>query len=223
MVLVTDAVYAAVLVDREPYGRTEKTIRLSLYKEHERYMVRAMEVTLADIPYEKTYDLFKGKVHNGCIVSFRKETLGCFGIEAMKIILCAESFAPDGTISGGCEERSEGDITASIPYFPNGEYADIYDPEGKKVFTIDLAGKATCDENDFCDQPREDWKNCSQDCRNKEPIVSPHVSQETQKQNSSVSSEKVSWGWITVSVAALIAVGGGILVWRRWKNKDYYY
>lgn len=217
--LAVDFAFASDGFDRTQYGRTEKTIRLSLYKDYEQYRVNSMEVILADIPYEKTYDLFKGKIHNGCIVSFRKEILGCFGAGVMKIIRCVDSFAPDGTISGGCHEVPEGAIIASIPYFPNGKYADIYDPEGKKIMNIDLSGKATCNEDNVCNRPIEDRSNCRQDCKDGELGAGLSASQKAQEQAGNDSPKEVSWKLNVAGIFVfMVSVGGVLFMWWRWRQ-----
>ena len=112
---------------------------------------------------------FVGKMYSGSVISFLGKTLGYFSANGVIIKECREQFKKDGTITGGCKEVLDGSLVLRLPYFNNGKYAEIYDPNNKKILTIDLSLKATCNENNRCEPPVEDNINCSVDCKEKAP------------------------------------------------------
>ncbi len=107
-----------------------------------------------------------------------------------------------------------------MPYFPNGKYADIYDPFGKKVLTIDLASKATCNENGKCDTPIEDSENCPRDCVKGETKLDPVLMEkagivQTDTENNSTAPGK----WILIAAGIILVLASlGFWLWRRYRE-----
>ncbi|HEY4513433.1 MAG TPA: hypothetical protein VJH06_02890 [Candidatus Paceibacterota bacterium] len=215
------------------YERTDRTVEARIYKIDNGYTIKLLTVRLLPYPFSRDETL-KGKRYNGNVKSFLGKTLGYFPADEMVIIRCREEFQDDGTIIGGCEEVPEGDLLLYMPYFNNGKYADIYNPDNKKILTIDLSAKATCNENNRCDTPVEDSLNCSMDCRNREPAMGYSNSQNnegvfvqsSQQTNASEETEKQTpwykniYVWIGVALSVLIFIIFKIK--RKEKTDDYY-
>jgi hypothetical protein len=206
---------------------TPKHVDVYLYKKNENYEVKRLETIIGDFNYYSDYKRWKNNYANGRIVSFRNEILGYFFLaNSLAIFECVDSRDEKGNMVGGCKELSEGDITIHLPYFPNGKYADIYDPSGKKVLTIDLTSKATCNENDKCNTPVEDSENCPRDCVKGETKLDPVLMEkagatQSDTENSSATSNK----WILIAAGIFFALSGlGFWLWRRYsKVKDRIY
>ena len=206
------------------YKITPKHVDVDLYKKNENYEVKGLEIIIGDFHYYSGYERWKKSYANGRIVSFRDENLGYFFLtKNLAIIECTDGRDTEGNMAGGCHSLPEGNITVQLPYFPNGKYADIYDPFGGKVLTIDLTSKATCNENDKCNQPIEDSENCPQDCKKNEPKIDPVVVAQAQNKINSAENSASSNKWILIITAVIILVfsGLGFWLWRRYKkNKD---
>gem|GEM_PF-1276663 len=204
------------------YKITQKVINVELYKKNNGYEVKGFEIVFGEFHYLSDYKKWKGVSHNGKVVSFKKENLGFFYIpNALSVVLCDDGVDKDGNMVGGCRSLPEGELVVQIPYFPNGKYADIFDPSGKKVLTIDLTSKATCNENDKCDQPIEDGENCPQDCKNQEPKLDPVVVEKAkvaQNDSQKISSKSVNWIMILAFGAILFIAVLGIWLWRRYRK-----
>jgi hypothetical protein len=56
-------------------------------------------------------------------------------------------------------------FTLILPYFENGNVINIYDPDGIKVFSVDVSGYSTCNMNTICNYPYENYNSCPQDCQ----------------------------------------------------------
>lgn len=199
---------------------TEKSIEVLLYKKGADYSVQSLRVLTVKNQYADDYREVKGLSYNGTVLSFKGATLGFFSIDNMEIVLCSDQFNKDGTISGGCEDVPEGELSIYVPYFPNGKYADIYNPEGKKILTINLSSKATCNENNNCDRPLEDSINCPSDCTNSQPVIESSLKQQTpiqDDQNESYSSQTEdnwweNWGKLAFAAMVLVIVGIGAMI-----------
>ncbi len=162
------------------HGTTEKSIVVYIHKSSNNYTVNKLEVIEGQSDYQYDYKIYKGTDYDGGVISFYGKSLGYFSANQMILVQCFDSFDPAAKDMGGCKELPEGDIQLRIPYFSNGKYADIYSPEGKKILTIDLSSKATCNENGKCDRPIEDSINCPQDCKDNQPIIDTPTVQSTQ-------------------------------------------
>jgi len=206
---------------------TQKSIHLIIQKKDERYNIEKIDIILEKGVYQRSYESFKGKASNGVVVSFKNENLGYFPVSNnLEISFCEDSInTTTGKMIGECQDLTEGELTIDAPYFPNGKYADIYDPFGKRVLTIDLSSKATCNENDKCDQPIEDGENCPQDCVKGEPKLDPVVVAEAQKQSATENISTASNKWLLITAVMLLALAGlGFWLWKRYrKYKDEAY
>jgi hypothetical protein len=151
--------------------QTEKAIEVIMHKKDSTYIVQSLDVTLLPYPYHISDQILKGKAYTGNIISFLGKSLGYFTANDVILTICSDKLGSDGKMTGGCEDVPEGDVLVRMPYFNNGKYADIYDPDNKKILTIDLSSKATCNENNICEPPIEDSLNCASDCTNGEPVI----------------------------------------------------
>jgi hypothetical protein len=210
------------------YKISPKILNADLYKKDGNYEVKGLEMTIGEFNYQTDYKNWKGNSANGKVVSFKNIALGYFVVNYnLAPIYCSDGVNEKGEIIGGCEEVSEGNLLVQMPYFPNGKSADIYDPSGKKVLTIDLTSKATCNENDKCDRPFEDSENCPQDCQKQEPKIDPIVMEQAlaqqkvqqeaaQAEDGKISFSDVGWGWVVMIVFILALAGGlGYYVYRK--------
>jgi hypothetical protein len=207
---------------------SQKIIDITLYKKNDSYRIVKTRIFLGEYRYFSGFEQWKGDRYNGRIVSFKNETLGYFPVDNnLAVTLCSDGVDDAGNMFGGCKELPEGEILIQMPYLPNGECADIYDLYGKKVLTIDLTSKATCNENDQCDRPIEDGENCPQDCKNNEPVIDQAVVQLSavnQQKEVQAEDEKVSLadlGWWGIAILIILLAGGGIGYWVYKRNKDY--
>jgi hypothetical protein len=202
---------------------TEKSVEVRLYKKGVDFSVQSLRVLPVKNQYADDYKEVKGLSYNGTVFSFKGASLGFFSIDNMEIVLCSDQFKNDGTISGGCEDVPEGELSIYVPYFPNGKYVDIYNPEGKKVLTIDLSSKATCNENNNCDSPLEDSINCPSDCKDNQPIIESSLKQQTSVQNENSLSQNEqgwleSWGKLALAALILAVVGIGVMIARQRRH-----
>jgi len=186
-----------------------------------------MDVGLGDFEYLSDYKIWENKFYNGRLTSFKEIPLGFFSVtNSLAIVQCRDTFDKDGNMAGGCSELPEGELTIQLPYFPNGKYADIFDLSGKKVLTIDLSSKATCNENDRCDRPVEDSENCPQDCKKNEPKIDPVVVQlSANNQVAAQEAEKkislADLGWRGVAILIVLLAGGGVGYYVYRRNRIY--
>ncbi|MFA5871748.1 MAG: hypothetical protein WC858_03405 [Parcubacteria group bacterium] len=210
------------LSENSIYKISSKTLNANLYKKDGNYEVRGLEITTGEFAYQTDYKNWKGNSANGRVVSFKNTVLGYFVVNYnLSPIYCSDFADEEGEMSGGCEELPEGKIIVQMPYFPNGKYADIFDSYGKKVLTIDLSSKATCNENDQCERPVEDSENCPQDCKNQEPKLDPVVVEKAsaaQNDSQKLSGKSASWIIITVFGIILFVGGLGFWFWRRYRK-----
>lgn len=131
--------------NKEPeFQMAEKFMKVNLYKKDDVYKVESLEVIMEKFNYLSDYKIWKDNSYNGRLISFRDKDLGYFAVNSLSTIICGDGFDASGNLTGGCEDLPEGNLTVQLPYFPNGKSADIFDPSGKKVLTIDLSSKATC-------------------------------------------------------------------------------
>ena len=145
---------------------TQKILKVSAYKKAGVYTIQKIDISSGKLVYSDNYTDYKGKYYNGRVVSFGGKTLGNFLAGDFSLNLCSDWINPaTRKIEGGCKPMPEGDILIDIPFFPNGKYAEIFDPNGKSVLNVDLTSKAVCNENNICDKPVEDNANCSSDCQ----------------------------------------------------------
>jgi len=203
------------------FQTTEKITDVSLFKQGENYRVNNMKVIIGEYSYLKSYEFYKNKVFNGLIGSFSDQTLAYFPIKNGLSIVQCKDILENNIITGGCKEIPEGDLTIQLPYFPNGKYADIYDPFGKKVLTIDLTSKATCNENEVCDRPVEDSENCPQDCQKGEPKLDPVLVEKAGQMPSGfqkILTSSNKWIVIAIASALLVFAGLGFWLWRRYRK-----
>lgn len=208
------------------FRTTEKILNALIYLQSGEYSVKNLDLTIGEFKYLPDYETWKNKSHNGCITSFGEKRLGCFVINLFSVGICNDGEDGNGNAIGSCRDEPSGNILVQMPYFPNGKYTDIFDPSGKKVLTIDLSSKATCNENEHCDQPVEDSVNCPQDCKNNEPVVTvksdsltPASANQATENNQTQKKISLSPLIIGIIVLALGIFGGiGYYVYRR--NKD---
>lgn len=208
--------------------KADKMMEVNLYKKDQAYSVKSITIIGVGGYYLASYESMKGKVHDGVVMSFKGKALGYFQAAEMNIVMCWDNFSQR---KGGCDELPEGNIRLLLPYFPNGKYADIYDPEGKKILTIDLSSKATCNENEICDKPVEDNINCSSDCK----VQDEPSNQASSNQGGSSSSAKGGSGeqqteaktnkgnsivLIVLTVIALLVIVGVAIVWIRKQREE---
>jgi len=213
--------------EEQHYENASKQINVNMYKKADSFRIDNLEVVVVDFHYSQNYNEWKDKSFNGCVLSFKNKPLGYFGAPGnLSITNCEDYIDDNGNPIGDCTEQTEGELTVQLPYFPNGKYADIYDPAGKKVLTIDLSSKATCNENDKCDQPIEDSENCPQDCKKNEPVIniqSTNLTPVSADQSVADGSTEKKIGFSPIIIIAIILVLGlsggiGYYVYRR--NKD---
>lgn len=211
-----------------PFKVAEKILSVELNIRNESYETSNMHVALGKFHYLPDYKIFRSNSFNGVVVSFSGNSLGFFALRDISPVICSDERKENGQMRGGCIKLSEGKITIQLPYFPNGKYADIYDPYGKKVLTIDLSSKATCNEDGKCDQPVEDSENCSQDCRAEEPKIDPRIIEqaETESHKQATAESGLATNFANLNRRTFLIVGGVILaflflgfwLWRRYKR-----
>lgn len=207
---------------------TTSHINVSLHKKQDKYVLqKELSVSEGKNGYKDEYQLYKGKKYNGSINSFMGKSLGYFPADEMAIMICMDGFGSES----GCQELSEGDIELRLPYFPNGKYADIYNPKGEKVLTIDLTAVATCNENRVCDAPKENLASCPLDCVKAEEFSNLNVT--GQENNSKLIDESTDQAAavkksgslllpIMLITLAILIIAGSVIFWlKRGKNNDY--
>lgn len=206
---------------------TQKIIDITLYKKNDSYRIVKTRIFLGEYRYFSGFEQWKGDRYNGRIVSFKDETLGYFPVDNnLAVTLCSDGVDDAGNMTGGCKELPEGEILIQMPYLSNGKNVEIFDPFGKKVLTINLAPKATCNENDQCDRPVEDSENCPQDCKKNEPKIDPAVVQKAaaDQQAAQEAEKKISFsnlGWWGIAILLILLAGGGIGYYIYRRNKEY--
>jgi hypothetical protein len=206
---------------------TEKTIDILIEMDNENFVVKSLRVINRKFHFSSNYDMYKNVMFDGKIVSYQNGVLGYFGLpRGLSVVACSDGVDESGQPSGGCTSLPKGETIIQAPYFSNGKYAEIYDPFGKKVLTIDLSSKATCNENGKCDRPVEDGENCPQDCRAGEAKIDPVLMKqvEAEREAAREEEEKVSLsdlGWWPLIIGILLLLGGigaGYWFWR--KNRE---
>lgn len=209
------------------YKTANKLINVLIHKKDDSFSAEDLEMIVGDSQYSDNYSEWENKFFNGCVSSFKNQRLGCFPVSGnLSTTVCSDYTDADGNPTGECVDQPEGDLAIQLPYFPNGKYADIFDPAGKKVLTIDLSSKATCNENDQCDQPIEDSENCPQDCKKQEPKVDPVLMKQAEAEQQATSSEdgKISLSdldWWPLIIGLILLFGGGGLGYYIYrKNKQ---
>jgi hypothetical protein len=156
----------------------EKSLQAIIQNTNGSYQIENLSFFVKKQSYQSTLDSFKGKASNGVVISFKGEPLGFFSIAPdYEEFVCGRDEAKSESANTICSAPAEGEFLISVPYFPNGKYADVYDKSGKKVLTVDLSLKAACNENSRCDRPIEDSENCPQDCKSNEPKIEPALLQ----------------------------------------------
>lgn len=218
---------ASGTVDIPSLKTVPRTIEANLIRSGDNFEVKNIEVRVADYKVFNDFKLFNNRTANGTIFSFKGQNLGYFPIANNLSISICEDFRnkQTGKMSGGCSESTNGNLFIQLPYFPNGKYADIYDPSGKKVLTIDLSSKATCNENGQCNRPVEDSENCPQDCKRNEPKIDPAVVQlaANNQVTAQEAEKKISisdLGWWGIAVLIILLAGGGIGYYVYRKNRS---
>ncbi len=68
------------------------------------------------------------------------------------------------------EEEGAFPFVLQLPYYPNAQYAEIFDPDGEKQLKIYLTAFARCNENKIC-ETGETEQECPSDCRPKPPLT----------------------------------------------------
>ncbi len=209
---------------QEPtFEKSTEIINVDIIKNADSYKISNLEVVIGEFGYLPDFQFWKGKESNGCVMSFQDNMLGCFVVYgSLTVIECSDRMIND-KMACGCVEKPEGEILIQLPYFPNGKYAYIYDSFGKKVLTIDLTSKATCNENGICNRPIEDSENCLQDCKNLEPKLDPALvekAQEAVAEDKKISASASSW-WTLLAGIVLLAIGCGIGYYIYRRNKEY--
>lgn len=202
--------------------KTDKTINVDIFKDGDSYQINDLRVVILQRPFSNNYKIYKDNGYNGTIVSFNGSSLGFFPTN-LSIKMCSDGRDPVTKKSKGtCVEMKKGKMLLQLPYFPNGKYADIYDLNGKKVLTIDLVSKATCNENGMCEQPKEDGANCPSDCTQKKPVGQKPVVEQAKP----VATTPIFWQWAMshlIAIITLIVITGSIMyivVYLRRKNKQ---
>jgi len=217
-------------LSQEPiFSKSTDIVNVYITKKADSYQINDLEVVIGDFSYLPDFKFWKGKASNGCIISFQGNTLGCFAaLGNLTVIECSDRIIDD-KMTGGCVEKPEGEVLIQMPYFPNGKYTDIFDSSGKKVLTIDLSSKATCNENDKCDQPVEDSVNCPQDCRNNEPVITAKSAGLTpaapEKAVADDTPDKkigfADLGWWGIAIVIILIAGGGTGYYVYRKNREF--
>lgn len=207
----------------KPHGTTEKSVVAHIYKNNNEYTIKKLKVINGQSDYQYDYAEYKGIAYDGGIVSFQGKSLGYFPANQMIIVKCVDNFKEGEKMTGGCQELPNGDIELRMPFFPNGKYANIYSPEGKKILTIDLSSKATCNENGNCDKPIEDNKNCPSDCKIYDQISvanQQEVSNPSEQKMESKTKKMTGTVFIILIIIALAVAVGAIVFWLKKRNSD---
>jgi hypothetical protein len=132
---------------------TQKRIEAVVHRSGDNYKVKSLKVICGKWRYKDNDREFKEHgLDYGVVVSFKGNPLGYFWVE-LRMGVCYDKFLPDGSIEGGCKSITEGDLLIGIPFFSDGQRADIYGPQGKKLFTINLSLKGRLNKNGNCDSP----------------------------------------------------------------------
>lgn len=209
----------------QPDRVTQKIIDVTLYKKNDLYRIIKTRVFIGNYRYFSNFEIWKGNSYNGRVVSFKGENLGYFPVDSgLQAVLCSDGTDDAGNMVGGCEELPEGEILIQMPYLSNGKKVEIFDPSGKKVLTIDLTSKATCNENEKCDRPLEDSENCPQDCNKGEALPESSLSVENETSepigaSQGLSAKSADLIIIIIIGAVLLLAGLGFFFWRRRRKQ----
>lgn len=218
--------------EKSKFSTTEKSVVAHIYKNQSGYSINELKVIGGKSDYRYDYEIYKGTDYDGNVVSFSGKILGYYPANQMSLMLCFDNFDPKANNKGGCQELKEGNIELRIPYFPNGKYADIYNPKGEKILTIDLSSKATCNENNICDKPIEGNGNCPSDCEAEEEAVSPngqkssgYSSEQAVATDQTQPIQEKKKGMSTVMlvlliIVLLVVVIGVVIFWLKKRNND---
>lgn len=106
------------------------------------------------------------------IISFNDAILSTNYFQPL-FVIAGDRFNPKTNQYEGGMKFNETDsfpFILQIPYYPNAQYAEIFDPEGNKQLKIYLTAFARCNENKICEDG-ETEKECSSDCRPKPPLT----------------------------------------------------
>lgn len=213
-----------------PQKEADESIIAKIHKKDNRYsLLGNLEMIQWNSIYLDNYEAFKDVRYDGVVISFAGEKLGYFPADAMSIVVCTDNFNTGVKNQGGCQELSEGDTELQIPYFPNGKYVDIYNPQGVKIFTIDLTSVAVCNENSNCEAPKENQTNCPSDCKVQnvpaipgEQKISADNSTPNEQQETTTASKGNNTLLIVVIVSFILIVVGVVIFWlKKRKNDDY--
>jgi len=150
--------------------KSEKVINIGIEKTGNNYSVKGIDVEFGEVSYYDNYKTFKNLYYTGTLISYKNQILGYFSIPNFTTKICFDTIGSNGKMTGGCKFPENGNIVIAAPYFPNAKQIDIYSPDGKKILSIDVSSKATCNENGKCDKPMETFNNCRVDCPTYEPI-----------------------------------------------------
>ena len=208
------------------HGTTEKSVVVHIHKNGDNYTVNGLEMIDGQSDYQYDYQIYKGKRYNGGVISFSGKGLAYFPADQIILVQCVDNFDSQTADSGSCREVSEGDTDLRIPYFASGKSADIYNPKGEKILTIDLSSVAICNENGICDQPKEDLANCPFDCKTQVAPVVPgeqKISDTLEKQQKTVVASGGSNALLIVSIISFILIIIGVVIfWLKKRKKDDY-
>lgn len=106
------------------------------------------------------------------IISFKDVILTIINFKPLWVVAGDKLNPQTNQFEGGMTFRSSGSFpfVLQLPYYPNAEYAEIFDPDGNKQLKIYLTAFARCNENKICD-PGEEEKDCPSDCQPKPPLT----------------------------------------------------
>jgi len=89
------------------------------------------------------------------VISFDKKILYSFLFEVPLVIYVDEIDSETGRFIGKTEILDETDFSLIIPYFPNGEKINIYNPEKEKILEIDISSFSEKCEEDMCESDKK--------------------------------------------------------------------
>lgn len=106
------------------------------------------------------------------IISFTDAILAIVNFQPL-LAIAGDKFDPEINQYKGkmiFQETGSFPFILQLPYFPNAQYAEIFDPDGNKQLKIYLTAFARCNENKIC-EAGETEKECSSDCQPKPPLT----------------------------------------------------